>query len=70
MPWAGAIWIYDQIDDPDDSFLQVRWRVLRAMPAVSEVLVHIKTDEVLCPLSSELRPQNEIEHDIRHEVGP
>lgn len=47
------------------SLCQVRWRILRALPAVSEVLVHTKTEPMPCPVASELRPPSEIEQETR-----
>ena len=48
---------------------QVRWRIRRDFPTVSEVLVHMKTETMPCPVASALRPPSEIEHDVRHKVS-
>ncbi len=49
---------------------QVRWRIRRDFPNVSEVLVHTKTESLPCPLANELRQPSEIEADVRGILGP
>lgn len=49
---------------------QVRWRVRRDFPTVSEVLVHTKTEPLPCPVANDLRPPQEIEKDVRARLAP
>ena len=49
---------------------QVRWRIRRDFPNVSEVLVSTKTELLPCPLTNELRQPSEIEADVRTLLGP
>ncbi|CAM9792277.1 unnamed protein product, partial [Chrysoparadoxa australica] len=44
---------------------RVRWVILTEMPSVSDVLVRTAVDEKPCPVMLTLRPQKEVEADIR-----
>ncbi|CAM9824229.1 unnamed protein product [Discosporangium mesarthrocarpum] len=44
---------------------RVRWEILEKLPFVADVLVNIAVEDKPCPVMSSLRPQEDIEQDIR-----
>ncbi|CAM9874916.1 unnamed protein product [Choristocarpus tenellus] len=44
---------------------RVRWSILEKLPFVADVLVNIAVEDKPCPVMSTLRPQHDIEEDIR-----
>lgn len=49
---------------------QVRWRIRRDFPTVSEVLVSTKTEPLPCPMANDLRQPPDIEQDVRARLSP